>query len=62
MGAASETAATLIESLQKEKVNLAVEALMIFQDCCRKLFGCYYLFFVRYQDGKYSDMPHVLAF
>lgn len=63
MGAASETAATLIESLQKGKSESGGGGSDdFFKTAAENFLAAIIYFFVRYQDGKYSDMPHVLAF
>lgn len=61
MGAASETAATLIESLQKGKSEGGGSD-DFFKTSAVNFLAAIIYFFVRYENGKYSDMPHVLAF
>lgn len=63
MGAASETASTLIESLQKgKKEGGGGGADDFFKSAAENFLAAIIFFFVRYKEGKYSDMPHVLAF
>lgn len=63
MGAASETASTLIESLKKGKGESGGGgADDFFKTSSENFLAAIIYFFVRYEDGKYSDMPHVLAF
>lgn len=63
MGAASETASTLIESLQKgKKEGGGGGADDFFKSSAENFLAAIIYFFVRYKDGKYSDMPHVLSF
>jgi hypothetical protein len=63
MGAASETASTLIESLQKgKKEGGGGGADDFFKSAAENFLAAIIFFFVRYKGGKYSDMPHVLAF
>ncbi len=63
MGAASETASTLIESLKKGKGESGGGgADDFFKTSAENFLAAIIYFFVRYEDGKYSDMPHVLAF
>lgn len=61
LGAASETASTLIESLQKGKKE-GGGADDFFKTSAENFLAAIIYFFVRYKNGKYSDMPHVLAF
>lgn len=62
MGAASETASTLIESLQKGKADGKGGSDDFFKTASENFLAACIYFFVRYEGGKYSDMPHVLAF
>ncbi len=63
MGAASETASTLVESLKKGKgEGGGGGADDFFKTSAENFLAAIIYFFVRWKDGKYSDMPHVLAF
>ena len=62
MGAASETASTLIESLKKGKGEGGGGADDFFKSASENFLAAIIYFFVRYDNGRYSDMPHVLSF
>lgn len=63
MGAASETASTLVESLKKGKGDGGGGgADDFFKTSAENFLAAIIYFFVRWKDGRYSDMPHVLAF
>lgn len=63
LGAASETAATLLESLQKGgDKNKGGGSEQFFQNSAENFLAAIIYFMIRYENGKYSDMPHVLSF
>ncbi|GHT53644.1 mobilization protein [Bacteroidia bacterium] len=62
MGAASETASTLIESLQKGGKENSGGSDDFFKKSAENFLAAIIYFFIRYEDGKYADMPHVLSF
>lgn len=63
LGAASETASTLIESLQKgKKEGGGGGSDDFFKTAAENFLAAIIYFFVRYENGKYSDMPHILSF
>ena len=62
LAAASETAETLLESLQKGKKEGGGGSDQFFQTSAVNFLAACIYFFVNYWLGKYSDMPHILSF
>lgn len=61
LAAASETASTLLSSLQKGKTNEGGND-DFFKKSAENFLASIIFFFTRYENGKYSSMAHVLAF
>lgn len=61
-GAATETASVFIESLQKGKKEGGGGSDDFFKTAAENLLAAVIWFFIRYENGKYSDLPHVLSF
>lgn len=61
LGAASETASTLLEALLKGKKEGGGSD-DFFKKSAENFLAAIIYFFIRYENGKYSDMAHVLAF
>lgn len=62
LAAASETASTLIESLQKGQNSNGGGAEDFFKKSAENFLSAIIYFFTRYENGAYSSMAHVLAF
>lgn len=62
LAAASETASTLIESLQKGQNGNGGGAEDFFKKSAENFLSAIIYFFTRYENGAYSSMAHVLAF
>jgi len=61
LGEASETASTLLASLQKGGNDKKGGSDQFFQTAAENFLAAIIYFIIRYDNGKYSDMPHVLS-